>query len=169
LKPAAIVVYLDAMTNRTTLELLRDYGRSIDALYERQIIRTRNVVGCYAEHLFSKAMGWTLERNAARGFDARDAGGLRYQIKARRITRRNPSTQVGDLPPGDTQEFDALGVVVFDEMFDVLRAAVIPKDVLLTLRSNNAKRPRFHFREAILTAARVDDVTALLRAAQASD
>lgn len=156
------------MTARTTLELLSDYARSIDALYDRQIIRTRNVVGCYAEYLFANAMHWSLERNAARGFDAKDAGGNRYQIKARRITRRNTSTQLGDLPPGESQEFEALAAIVFGETFDVVRAAIIPTRTLLALRTSNAKRPRFHLRESVLDAPGVINATEQLRAAQKS-
>jgi hypothetical protein len=150
-----------------TLGLLRNYARSIDALYERGIIRTRNVVGCYAEYLFARAMRWSLEDNAARGFDARDQDGRRYQIKARRITRLNASTQLGDLPAGEQQEFDALAAVVFEEDFTVLRAALIPTAVLIGMRTKNARRPRFHLREAVLKAPDVVDVTGELRAAQA--
>jgi len=155
------------MSPPTTLDLLQAYARSIDALRERGVIRTRNVVGCYAEHLFASAMEWTLERNAARGFDARDRDGQRYQIKARRITKANTSTQLGDLPPGDQHEFDAVAAVVFDEDFGVVRAALIPVSALAGLRTKHAKRPRLHLREAVLLTPDVIDVTTVLRATQA--
>ncbi len=154
------------MTETSVLELLRSYANSIDALHERGVIRTRNVVGCYAAHLFARAMRWTLENNASRGFDAHDADGLRYQIKARRITRSNTSTQLGDLPAGDVQEFDALAEIVFKEDFTVLRAAVIPTHALLKMRTKNAARPRFYLREAVMIAPDVVDVTGALSAAQ---
>lgn len=154
------------VTTASTLELLRDYARSIDALRDRGVVRTRNVVGCYAEHLFAIALGWTLENNATRGFDARGPDEQRYQIKARRITRLSKSTQLGDLPPGDRLEFDALAAIVFAEDFSVLRAALIPAPELLTLRTKHAKRPRFHLRESIMIVPGVEDVTDRLRAAQ---
>ena len=154
------------MSTPDSLDLLRNYARSIDALYERGVIRTRNVVGCYAEYLFSRTMRWSLENNAARGFDARDQDGRRYQIKARRITRLNASTQLGDLPAGTQQEFDALAAVVFEEDFTVLRAALFPTPILVGMRTKNARRPRFHLREAVMNAPGVIDVTSELRAAQ---
>lgn len=150
----------------STLELLRDYARSIDALRDRGVVRTRNVVGCYAEHLFSIALGWTLENTATRGFDARGPDGRRYQIKARRITRLNKSTQLGDLPPDERLEFDALAAIVFAEDFSVLRAALIPTPDLFALRTKHAKRPRFHLRESVMIMHGVEDVTDRLRAAQ---
>ena len=150
----------------STLELLRDYARSIDTLYARGVIRTRNVVGCYAEYLFARALRWKLESNAARGFDARDSEGCRYQIKARRITRLNKSTQLGDLPAGTQQEFDTLAAIVFEEDFTVLRAALIPAGTLVGMRTKNVKRPRFHLRESVMNAPDVVDVTRELRGAQ---
>ncbi|WP_147276179.1 DUF6998 domain-containing protein [Sphingomonas aracearum] len=42
-------------------------------------------VGDYAETLFARAFGWTLEPNSRAAFDACDASGRRYQIKARRL------------------------------------------------------------------------------------
>jgi hypothetical protein len=111
-------------------------------------------------------MEWKLERNASRGFDARGTDGRRHQIKARRITRRNPSTQMGDLPAGDIQEFDALAAVIFAEDFGVVRAAVIATPVLLRLRTKSPTRPRFHLSDSVMKAAGVMDVTDKLREAQ---
>ena len=70
-------------------DLLRLHGSAIEELRERQVVRTGNApLGDYAEWLFAKAFGWTLEPNAAHGHDAVCAAGVRYQIKARRLTEK---------------------------------------------------------------------------------
>jgi hypothetical protein len=151
----------------TTLDLLRAYGRSIDALYESGVVRTKNVVGCYGEHLFARAFEWTLQGNSQSAFDAIDAQGATYQVKSRRVSARNPSRQLGDMPPDERIRFDVLAAVVFAEDFAVHCAVLIPKEALCRLRSGNPNRPRFHLRDSVLGAPGVQDVTAALLAAQA--
>ncbi len=149
-----------------TLDLLQAYAHSIDALRERGVVRTKNVVGCYGEYLFCRAFDWTLQGNSQSAFDAVDTDGKTYQVKSRRVSALNPSRQLGDMPPDESIRFDVLAGVIFDEKFAVHCAVLIPKQTLLPMRSGNPNRPRFHLRDAVLGAPGVRDVTAALRAAQ---
>ncbi|MEZ6030534.1 MAG: hypothetical protein R3C46_12400 [Hyphomonadaceae bacterium] len=150
----------------TTLALLNDYARAIDVLKARGIIRTKNVVGCYAEHLFAHAFDWVLEANSKDGYDAKDGEGRRVQIKSRRVSSTNKSRQLGDMPPDSKIRFDLLAGVVFAPDFIVDCAVIMPRDVLIGLRSGETKRPRFHLREAVRHVEGVRDVTQELREAQ---
>jgi hypothetical protein len=79
----------------TVDELLKAYGSILDELRRREIVRSSNSpLSDYAELLFCKAFGWKRENNSASGHDATDEHGVRYQIKARRLTRYNSSRQM---------------------------------------------------------------------------
>jgi hypothetical protein len=81
--------------NRTVAQLLSDYASILDALRDREIVRSaNNPLSDYAELLFCNAYGWKREGNSASGHDAIDTSGVRYQIKARRITPHNRSRQL---------------------------------------------------------------------------
>lgn len=95
-----------------------------------------------------------------------DSQGHRIQIKSRRLSPTNKSRQLGDMPPDNELRFDVLAGVVFAADFVVENAALIPTTVLVGLRSGEAKRPRFHLREAVLRMDGVVDVTRKLRNAQ---
>jgi len=106
-----------------TNKLLQDFGAILVELRRRGICRSENIpTGDLAEYLACKALGLTIEAKSAKGFDAVDAVGARYQIKGRRITPWNSSTQlsaVRDLPSGP---FDFLIVVLFDQEFQLTAA-----------------------------------------------
>lgn len=79
----------------TLPELLAGYGAIMDELRRREIVRSSNSpVSDYAELLFCKAFAWVRQNNSAVGYDAKDTKGVRYQIKARRLTRQNSSRQL---------------------------------------------------------------------------
>jgi hypothetical protein len=112
-------------------ELLRLHGEVMEELRFREVVRTsNNPVGDYAELLFSRAFGWTLEGSSAAGFDAKDEAGLRYQIKARRLTRHNGSRQLSFLRGLPDRKFDFLAAVLFDARYGVLRAIITPHEGL---------------------------------------
>ena len=119
------------LSKLSTAELLALHAGIASELRERNVTRSsNNPVGDYAEHLFSKAMGWTLANNSTGSFDALDGDGKRYQIKSRRLTKHNGSTLLGvmrDLPKAG---FDSLAAVLFDETYKVVRAVLIPHQVL---------------------------------------
>lgn len=150
------------------LDLLRAYGAAVERLRARGIVRTKNVIGDYAEHLFAKTYGWTLEPSSNRAFDAKHDG-VRYQIKCRHITARNPSRQVGDLPEDNEIGFDVLAAALFAEDYTVLRAAMIPVHTLLPLRTRVSGRLRFILRDTVWDQPGVRDVTDELRETQARD
>ena len=149
--------------------LLLLHSQIMDELRERGIVRTSNgPVGDYAEVLFARAFGWTLETNSAVGFDATDAAGSRYQIKSRRITARNSSRQLGALRRLPDRNFDVLAAVLFDEKYAVRRAALIPYAVVVT-RAKIAVHTnswRFMLEDRVWTLPGVRDVSADLENAQ---
>lgn len=149
--------------------LLILHGQIMDELRERGIVRTGNgPVGDYAEVLFARAFGWTLETNSAAGFDATDTACVRYQIKSRRITTRNSSRQLGALRRLPDYNFDVLAAVLFDEEYAVRRAALIPYAVVVT-RAKLAVHTnswRFMLEDRVWALPGVRDVTADLERAQ---
>lgn len=148
-------------------QLLDLHGRIIEELKTRQLVRTsNNPVGDLAEYLFCKAFGWERAENSHAHLDAIDAAGLRYQIKARKITARNASRQLGAIRELDKGHFDFLAAVLFSERFEVRRAILIPHSLIaerakFVARTNSHK---FFLRDDVWEFACVRDVTAELRA-----
>ena len=80
----------------TITELLAVHSRVLDELQHREVIRSKNnPTGDYAEWLVKEGLGLQLAPPSAKGFDATDSLGLRYQIEGRGITPKNTSTQLG--------------------------------------------------------------------------
>lgn len=145
------------------------YGRIIDELRDRKILRTGNApLGDYAEWLFAKAYGWSLEPNSSAGHDA-TAGGKRYQIKARRLVHDGKgSRQLGVLRNLEGGDFDTLAAVLFSSRYSVWRAALIPIEIV----QQRAKKVahvngwRFILDDAVWSLPGVVDVTLALRDAE---
>jgi hypothetical protein len=111
--------------------LLSMHGAIMDELRTRGIVRTSNAPGGdFAETLFSRAFGWSLENNSALGFDAIDKAGLRYQIKSRRLSRQNGSRQLSAIRRLPERTFDYLAAVLFNERYEVSRAIILPHEVV---------------------------------------
>ena len=118
------------LSDKSTLALMHLYGEILWNLNKRGVIRTYNSpVGDYAEWLVSQKMKLTLERNAQKGYDARDdATGLRYQIKSR-WERGAPCPQSRELSVirnYEENQFDYLFIVIFDGNFHVKEAYLVP-------------------------------------------
>lgn len=148
-------------------QLLRLHCHIGDELRERGISRTGNgPLGDYAEHLFARAFDWSLEGNSTSGHDAVDADGRRYQIKARRLTKRSPSRQLGAIRQLSDHRFDSLAAVLFDEGMDVKRAALIPHEIVVELakRSEHTNSWRFMLTDRVWNIPGVEDVTSRLNA-----
>lgn len=97
----------------------------MEELRSREVLRSaNNPTGDLAEYLFCAAFGWKQAANSEKGFDATDTNGIRYQIKGRRILRRNPSRQLSAIR--DLTGFDVLAAVLFDDNYNITRAALIP-------------------------------------------
>lgn len=160
----------DIVSNASVRELLTLYGQIMDELRDREVVRTANSpVGDYAEQLFARAFSWKLKGNSAAGHDA-EGNGKRYQIKARRISPRNPSRQLSAIRRLPDKTFDVLAAVLFNEHFAVLRAALIPHGVV----ESHAKPVvhtnswRFMLDDKVWQLPGVEDVTAQLKLVQAA-
>lgn len=147
---------------------MASYAHLGEELRERGVVRSmNNPTGDLAEYLFCKAFGWRQEPNSHRGYDAMGADGMRYQIKGRRIHRRNKSTQLSAIREIDQGHFDVLAGVLFDDNFRVLKAALIPI-VLVVERSTFVARTnssKFMLRDDVWSESGVRDVTAEIAAA----
>ncbi len=153
------------------IELLRTYGAILDELRRRDVVRSTNSpISDYAEVLFCRAFGWSREGNSASGFDAKDAAGARYQIKARRLTDAPGSRQLSAIRNLAGEPFDQLAAVLFAPDFTVHRAALIPIAVVnqRVRRSTHTNSDVFHLRDDVWVVPGVVDVTGRLRSAAAA-
>ncbi|WP_245265564.1 hypothetical protein [Mesorhizobium sp. LSJC265A00] len=122
----------DIIRTAGVTDLLILHSQIMDELRDREIVRTGNApLGDYAELLFATAFGWSLEGNSSRGHDACDTAGLRYQIKSRRVSRRNASRQLSAIRRLPDGAFDFLAAVLFDEGYRVTKAVIIPHAVVV--------------------------------------
>jgi hypothetical protein len=152
-------------------DLLVLYGQIMDELRARKVVRTSNSpVGDYGELLFAKAFGWRLESNSAAGYDATDDLGVRYQIKARRLTAANGSRQLSAIRRLHDNTFDHLAAVLLDANFKVMRAIIVPHPVVASQarRREHTNSWLFMLDDRVWRAAGVRDVTAELAVAAAA-
>lgn len=149
----------------TVPALLDLHVRILDELRGREIIRSgNNPVADYTEYLVSKALGLELAGKSAHGFDAVDGHGARYQIKGRRLTPANPSTELSALRNLQARHFDFLVAVMYRADLTVDYAAKVPHAVVLDLAkfSTHTNAHRFFMRRNLLDDPRIVDITALL-------
>ena len=148
--------------------LLDAYCSLMSAMRERGIVRSsNNPVADYTEALVSRALGLTLEAQSRAGYDALGADGTRYQIKGRRLTTHNASTQLSALRNLAQRPFDRLAAVAYAQDLSVLYGALIPIEVVVELGrfSAHSNSHVVMFRRKVLEDARVIDITAALSAA----
>lgn len=154
---------LHDLTNLTAAGLLNLHAQIGEELRARGLVRSaNNPTGDLAEYLFCAAFGWTQAPNSERGYDATGPDGTRYQIKGRRVHRRNPSRQLSAIRNLSAMHFDLLAGVIFDDDFRVMRAALIPRDII-EVRSTyiaHTNSHKFILRENVWSAPGVLDVTA---------
>ena len=152
------------LTDRTLSQLLSLSVEIHEELRHRNVVRSANSpTGDLAEYLFVSAFGWAQAENSQKSYDALD-GQVRYQIKGRRVHRRTKSRQMSAIR--DLEGFDFLAAVIFDDLYQVSMAAIIPAEVV---RANapyvaHTNSYRFHFRDAIVKEPGVRDVTGMLQA-----
>ena len=87
-------------------------------------------MGDYTEWLVSKALKLELQSNSKIGYDGISETGLRVQIKGRRITPKNKSRQLSAIRKYEYKDFDLLAAVLFNEIFEVIEAYLIPHEVV---------------------------------------
>ena len=100
------------------------------------------------------AFKWDPENNSTAGYDAKDRAGVRYQIKARRLTQHNPSRQLSAIRNIDDKPFDILAGLLVSETFT--RTSRV-HSVRNRSRSISARRP--HQQPEIPSARRYLDIT----------
>jgi hypothetical protein len=152
-------------------QLLAVWCSLMAALRQRGVVRSaNNPVADYTESLVASALELSLEAQSKAGYDARDAAGLRYQIKGRRLAAHNASPQLGAIRNLDADPFDLLAAVAYDADLSILHAALIPIGVVAEA-SRYSRHSNSHvliFRRGLLDDPRVTDITQRLAAAQAA-
>jgi hypothetical protein len=151
-------------------DLLALFARIVDELLSQGVVRsTNNPVADYSEYLTARAFGLTLVANSSIGFDAIGDDDVRYQVKARRLTARNGSRQLGFIRGLETDEdpFDVLVGILFNADFTVLRAATVPIEVVRArvARIDYVNAWRLVLTDAVWSVPGVEDVTDRIRAA----
>jgi hypothetical protein len=155
---------MDNIRTKSVAGLLALHAAIGEELRERGVLRSANSpTGDLAEYLFCLAFGWSQENNSARAFDATDADGTRYQIKGRRLHRRNKSRQLSAIR--DLEGFETLATVLFDDDFRITRVALIPAPEVRAHSTyvKHTNSHRFLLRDAIWDIPGVIDVTDRLR------
>ncbi len=121
------------MSEFTTSDLFKLHHNVLTEPRRQENIRSgSNIVSNYAETLVCKALGLRQVPTSTPGYDATDKNGHRYQIKARMLLSLAGSRQLGALRGlnSASKPFDYLVGVLFDEFHNVIRAALIPIDVV---------------------------------------
>jgi len=152
-----------------TSDLLRAYSRVMRELRDRGVVRSANSpVSDIAELLASSALGLRLADKSAQGFDAMDTVGVRYQIKSRRITPDNDSTQLGVIRDLESKQFDFLLALYFDEFFELTSAYQVSHEAVRrhSLWSKAQKGHILHAKRSLLADPECVDVTARIRVAE---
>ena len=127
-----------------------------------------NLADTFARQLFCAAFDWDVSAPPAiTGYDAIDTEDRRFRIKGRKLTPFDGSCQLSAIRNLSNAPFDYLAAVLFDASSQVLRAAIVPVDLLPEFatyrRSVNAHF--VHLGDAVWQSPRVQDVTAHLQAA----
>ena len=127
-------------------EILALWARLMAEMRLREIIRNNNnPLGDFAENLVSRSLGLQIAQNQAQqGFDATDAQGGRYQIKARGTLMNTAS--FSPIRDYEKHHFDQLILVMFNSEFQPTRAAMIPYRLVEQIcnwnNANNGLIPR---------------------------
>lgn len=156
----------DDFSSHSVLDLLQLHSQIIEELKRRGVLRTKNnPVGDYAEWLTSQALGLKLESNSAAGYDATDDQGIRYQIKARRVTPDNASRQLSAIRNLESQDFDFIIGVIFNTDYGVTGAYIVPYKVVQEYATyrKHVNAHILHLRGDVLRDPRVKDITAKLQ------
>lgn len=159
------MVHVD-WTEMSEVELLRAYASIMAELRRRGVLRSsNNPVADWSEWLVARGLKLELRVGSAAGYDAVDGDGNRYQIKGRRLTPENKSTQLSAIRNLPDRPFDYLAAVIYNPDFSVAYAALVPHEVVLeTARySEHTNAYNLHMRRVLLEDSRVVDITEKLR------
>ena len=157
-----------ATTARNALGLLRVYETIMQELKASGVLRSNNnPLADFAEFLFAETFDWELTPKSTKGHDAVDKKEIRYEIKARRLSQENGSRQLSAIRDINGHNFDFLAGVLFDPDFSIIRAAIIPWEIIKERSSHveSTNSAKFILRDDIWELSGVLDVTADLQAA----
>ena len=119
------------LTELNPKQLLQLQADATNELRRRDIVRTQsNPLGDYTEWLVAKNLNLDLANNSKAGYDAIDVNGVKIQIKGRRVTPKNKSTQLSAIHNLQGKDFDDLIAVIYDESFNIIEAVSIPHIVV---------------------------------------
>ena len=145
--------------------LLKLYAAILEELRQRGVTRSsNNPVADYTEHIVARALSLTLTGTSASGHDAVDPEGRRYQVKGRRVTPQNPSTELSAIRNLPQRPFDFLVAVVYRADFSVDYAGMVLYEVVVELAKyvKHTNAYRFLMKRTVLDDPRVTDVTSRL-------
>ena len=118
---------LPELSELSATGLLRLHAAVSAELLRRGICRSgNNPVADYAEGLVAQALGLKLAGKSTAGYDAKDADGVRYEIKARRLINPETATMLSAIRSIDTHHFDFLVAVIFNADYSVYKAIRLP-------------------------------------------
>jgi hypothetical protein len=139
----------------TVAGLLRLYSEIVEELVRRKACRsTNNPVADIAEMLVIKALRLMPAAKSTKGYDAIDGAGKRYEVKARRMTRRNPSRMLSAIRDCEARHFDFLAFC-FVKIFRSTKLASYP------LRSSSNAQLTGIMSTRICSTSRVSDKRAM--------
>jgi hypothetical protein len=159
----------EALANLAIIELLTMHSAVLAELRGRGVLRSsNNPTGDYTEWLVADRLGLHLNKNSEKGCDATDADGAKYQIKGRKLSQSNASTQLGVIRDLDKQEFDFLIAVIFETNWQVKCAVKIPHTAIATLASyrKHVNGHVLHVRPSLFQVTGIEDITSRLRDTQ---
>jgi hypothetical protein len=157
---------LPSLKDFSPKELLQITGKILDELSVRTIVRTNNnPVSGYTEWLVSQRLGLTLCGNSEKGFDSTDKSGVKYEIKARRVTPTNKSRQLSAIRDIEGEHFNFLIAVVYNKDFEVILALKIPRSVVVAKSSYVKSTNSFKLMadDSLKDEQGVEDIAHLLR------
>ena len=150
-------------------QLLKLYAQIEQELKSREVLHTNNnPIGDLAEYLFCRAFGWQQAPNSQKGYDAIGTNKTRYQIKGRRLHSEDQLPQLSAIRNIEGRQFDMLAAVLFDQYYQVMRAAIVPREIV---RQNSSHQKHtnsrlFILRDNVWSFDGVIDVTEDIRNAE---
>ncbi|MBN2269939.1 MAG: hypothetical protein JXN61_04950 [Sedimentisphaerales bacterium] len=110
----------------TIQQLLQLHGESTQELRRRGVVRSaNNPLADYAEFLVCCTLRLSPAGPSTKGFDATDASGNRYEIKARRRAKGTEPTRFSALRDFEGGHFRYVVLVLFADDYTIERAAVL--------------------------------------------
>lgn len=155
-------------TEMSDRALLRAYANLMRELRRREIVTSsNNPVGDVAERLAARVFGLDLAEKSKKGLDGVDTAGVRYQVKGRRLTPENASTELSVVRNLADRHFDYLVAIYFDEEFEIHEAVKVAHDAVArhTTFDKHRNGHRFVMKQALRRDPGCLDVTAVVRTA----